>query len=208
MQRKSPLARRPAFGADGLPYGVTAAQNSPWGCPPPDCAPACNPTVLGNAGIPGCGTGTLPGAECHLKIVFRNSGVVPAAGTASFEVLAGRAGAFKPRAVYMVGISNVDPATNVRFTINNILVMGIPQLVSYDGATVLTNRGLTDFFNLQCMPQPVDWAVFGSSAGQGLQFDVTNLDANDAAVLYVAIWGDAADTSLIGICPGVGSPVG
>lgn len=196
MQHKT-LARRPHFGAATDPYGSTQGLN-PYGVTPPGCAPACQPTVLGNAGLPGCGTGTLPGSECHLKIVFRNSGSVAAATSIQFEVLAGRAGAFKPRSVYMVGISSVDPATNVRFSIDNITVMGAPQLVSFDGATVLTNRGLTDFFNLQCMPQPVDWAVFGSSAGQGLQFSVTNLDPNDAATLYVCVWGDAADTTLIG----------
>lgn len=196
MQSKA-LSRRPHFGAATDAYGSTQGLN-PWGVTPPGCAPACQPTVLGNAGLPGCGTGTLPGSECHLKIVFRNSGSVAALTSVQFEVLAGRAGAFKPRSVYMVGISADDPATNVRFSIDNITVMGAPQLVSFDGATITTNRGLTDFFNLQCMPQPVDWAVFGSSAGQGLQFSVTNLDPNDAAVLYVSVWGDAADTTLIG----------
>lgn len=197
------IAKRPYFGAEAgsTQYGQTSTTN-PWGCPPPNCAPACSPTVIGNAGVPGCGTGTLPGAECHLKILFRNSGSVAAATSAQFEALAGRAGAFKPRAVYMVGIAVSDPAVNVRFTIDNITVMGMPQLVSFDGVTIATNRGLTDFFNLQCMPQPVDWAVFGASAGQGIQFTVTNLDPNDAAVLYICIWGDAADASLIGVqCP-------
>lgn len=189
--------KRPYFGADPSPYGGVATSN-PWGVTPPGCAPACQPTVIGNAGVPGCGTGTLPGSECGLKILFRNSGSVAAATAASFEALAGRGGAFKPRAIYMVGIATADPAVNVRFSIDNITVGGMPQLISFDGVTTAVNRGISDFFNLQCMPQPVDWQVIGSSAGQGIQFTVTNLDPNDAATLYVSLWGDAADTALIG----------
>lgn len=194
MQRLT--QRRPQFGATGDMYG-SAYGSSTYSAP--DCAPACAPTVIGNAGIPGCGTGTLPGTECKLKLLFRRSDTAVAAGaTATVEALAGRAGAFKPRAVYMIGIGDDDPSVNARFEILNVTVMGTPQLINYDGTTVAANRGITDFFNLQCMPQPVDWQVFGSSAGQGLQIAIRNPDAALDAIFYLAVWGDAADTSLIG----------
>lgn len=193
MQR---LTQRPRFGAAGDQYGQ-AYGSSTYSAP--DCAPACAPTVLGNAGVPGCGTGTLPGTECKLKVLFRRSDTSVAAVTnATVEALAGRAGAFKPRSVYMIGIGEADPSVNARFEILNVTVMGNPQLVNFDGVTVAGNRGITDFFNLQCMPQPVDWQVFGASAGQGLQITVRNPDAALAAFFYLAVWGDAADTSLIG----------
>ena len=48
------------------------------------------------------------------------------------------------------------------------------------------------------MPQPVDWAVFGSSAGQGLTFSLLNPDAAVAAFLYISIWGDAATVDMVG----------
>ena len=192
----NPMRRK--YGAAGAPYGVTTSGWDQSGTGSPGCATPCAPSVVGNAGTPGCGTSTLPGTECHLKLVFKNSGSVAGSGTATVEVLAGRSGAFKPRAVYMVGIGAADPSINARFEILDVTVMGNPQLVSYQGTTVATDRGLTDFFNLQCAPQPVDWAVFGSSAGQGLNIVVRNPDPAAAAVFYIAVWGDGASPDLVG----------
>jgi len=177
-------------------YGTADAYDG-FGSASAGCAPACAPAVIGNAGLPGCGTGTIPGTECSLKLLFRRSDAIAAAASADIEALAGRAGAFKPRAVYMVGVGRDDNAINVRFEITNVTVMGQPQLVNFDGATTTANRGITDFFNLQCMPQPVDWMVFGTSAGQGLTVSVINA-ATVSGILYIAIWGDGATTDLIG----------
>ena len=163
-----------------------------------DCSNTGIPSVLGNAGTPGCGTSTSPGQECGLRVLFVKSASIAASAAATVEVLAGRGGAYKPRAAYMVGVSTADPSVNARVEITNITVMGDPQLINFNGVTDATQRGVTDFYNLQCMPQPVDWAVFGSSVGQGLTFSLLNPDAAVAAFLYIAIWGDAADVSLIG----------
>jgi hypothetical protein len=194
----NPIRRRTQthFGQAGDPYGSTSSTGGYGGGV---CATSVAP-VVGNAGVPGCGTGTLPGTECALKIVFRNSGEegTPGDQNADVEVLAGRGGAFKPRAVYMVGIGAVDPSINVRFEILNVTVMGQPQLINYNGLGAWEERGLTDFFNLQCMPQPVDWQVFGSSIGQGLVISIHNLEPELAARFYIAVWGDAADCALIG----------
>lgn len=197
--------RRPQVGAAPGYYG-TVAGYSGYGTPqqtydaagnPIPCAPACAPSVIGNAGAPGCGTGTAPGQECGLRVLFRRSAVIAAGASGSLEALAGRSGAFKPRSAYMVGIADDDPSVNARFEIANITVMGTPQLINFDGVTNVNNRGLTDFYNLQCMPQPVDWDVFGSSQGQGLQIEVVNPDPAQDAILYVAIWGDAASADLL-----------
>lgn len=187
----NPMKRK--YGAAGAPYGNSTAAGG-FGC----ANSGIEPSVIGNAGVPGCGTPTLPGTECHLKVVFKNSGDVTAESTATVEVLAGRSGAFKPRSVYMVGIGSEDPSLNARFQILDVTVMGNPQLVSYQGTTVTTDRGLTDFFNLQYAPQPVDWAVFGASAGQGLNIVIRNPDPVLTAVFYIAVWGDAASSELIG----------
>jgi len=189
-------SRRPQVGAAGQ-YGQAQTSGFPYFPSTADCAQACEPTVVGNAGIPGCGTGTLPGTECSLKILFRNSGTVAAGAQADLEALAGRGGAFKPRAAAMFGISANDSAVNVRFEILNVTVLGDPQLINFDGATQPANRGLSDFFNFQCAPQPVDWATIGASQGQGLVVTIRNT-ADIDAILYLALWGDGASTGLIG----------
>lgn len=192
-------ARKTHYGQGSLPYG-TVSVGDPYGTAVPGCATPCAPSVVGNAGVPGCGTGTLPGGECHLKLVFRRSEDVPPQGIATVEVLAGRGGAFKPRAVYMVGIGSVDPSINARFEILDVRVMGTPQLINYSGATVPAERGITDFFNLQCLPQAVDWQMFGASAGQGLQITILNPEpaGGETARFYIAVWGDAATEDLLG----------
>jgi hypothetical protein len=198
MNTRRRTLRRPHVGAQGQGYGSTSTSGFPFNMPQQDCVQACEPTVVGNAGMMGCGTGTIPGTECSLKILFRNSGAVPAGTQVDIEALAGRGGAFKPRAVYMIGVATGDTATNVRFEILNITVLGDPQLINFDGASQPLNRGITDFFNLQCAPQPVDWATIGASQGQGLVITVVNTSADEEARLYVALWGDGASTSLIG----------
>lgn len=192
-------ARKIHFGQSSVPYGTSLA-GDPYGTAVPGCSTPCAPSVIGNAGVPGCGTGTLPGGECHLKLVFRRSDSVAPQGTATVEVLAGRGGAFKPRAVYMVGIGVSDPSINARFEILDVRVMGTPQLINYSGATVAAERGLTDFFNLQCAPQPVDWQMFGASQGQGLQITILNPEpaGGENAYFYIAVWGDAATEDLLG----------
>lgn len=189
--------KRRQVGATGPTYGATQGFSG-YGVGASDCAPACAPGVIGNAGSPGCGTGRMPGSECGLRVLFRRSASIAATATANIEILAGRGGAFKPSAVYMVGTATDDPSVNARLEIANVTVMGDPQLINFNGLTDATQRGITDFYNLQCMPQPVDWSVFGSSAGQGLVIDVVNPDAAQAAFLYIAIWGDAASSDLLG----------
>jgi hypothetical protein len=193
------VLKRRQVGATGGQYGSTVGYTG-YGVGAADCAPGCAPSVIGSAGTPGCGTGTMPGSECGLRVLFRRSAsiAVGPAGTANIEILAGRGGAFKPRAVYMVGTATDDPSVNARLEIANVTVMGEPQLINYNGLTDVTQRGITDFYNLQCMPQPVDWAVFGSSQGQGLIIDVVNPDTAQTAYLYIALWGDAASSDLIG----------
>ena len=208
MRQVNPMrhVQRPRVGATAGLYGQATGYTG-YGTPSSvydaagnliPCAPACAPAVIGNAGTPGCGTGTMPGSECGLRVLFRRSDSIAATATGTLEALAGRGGAFKPRAAYMVGIADDDPSVNARFEIANITVMGDPQLINFDGVTNANNRGLTDFYNLQCMPQPVDWAVFGSSQGQGLTIQVVNPDPAQDAILYVAIWGDAASSDLLG----------
>lgn len=190
---RNPLRKSPQVG--GGSYGDTQSYNGFGGCA---TGGPYKPSVIGNAGLPGCGTATSPGQECGLRVLFVKSASIAASAAATVEVLAGRGGAYKPRAAYMVGVSTADPSVNARVEITNITVMGDPQLINFNGVTDATQRGVTDFYNLQCMPQPVDWAVFGSSVGQGLTFSLLNPDAAVAAFLYIAIWGDAADVSLIG----------
>jgi hypothetical protein len=158
----------------------------------------------GNAGIPGCGTGTSAGSECGLQILPFRSALIPA-GTAgvNLNISALRAGAFKPRAWYVFGIG-ATPATsgtNVRFEITELTVQGIPQFISTSSTTPVGagagNTCLSDSFLKPDKPVPVSFMVFGSDQGQTLDVTVSNL-GNIDAYCYVTLWGDAAEVAAVG----------
>lgn len=136
------------------------------------------------------GKGKLPGSEAHLKTIFKNVEIGPSKDI-EFELLAGRAGAFKPRSIQMIIVSE-DSKHPVE--ILDVTVMGCPQFVSYTGYTVKSDRGLAQFYSEM---KPVDWSVFGASAGQGLNIRLYNPSRRKVKV-YVCLWGDAANMSLIG----------
>lgn len=136
------------------------------------------------------GKGKIAGSECHLKTIFKNVEIGPGKDV-EFELLAGRAGAFKPRNIQMI-VVNEDFKNPVE--INDVTVMGNPQLASYTGNSVKSDRGLVQFYSEM---KPVDWAVFGASAGQGLNIRLHNSSKRKVKV-YVCLWGDAAMCSLIG----------
>ena len=129
-----------------------------------------------------------------IKDIFRNSGTIQPLESASFEVLAGRAGAFKPTEIQMYGLteSGLKP---VQFELLDVTIMGNPQLVNYQGTTVTRDRGLVKFWNT---PRPVDWGVFGSSAGQGLQIVVRNMSSKSMGKVYVNVRGYVTLADLIG----------
>ena len=157
----------------------------------------------GDAGIPGCGTGTVAGSECGLQILPYRSETVAPGNTANLRIGALRAGAFKARAWYMFGIGNgaANSATNVRFEVTEVTVQGIPQFISTSAnvpaAGAQGNVCLSDSFLRQDKPMPVSFMVFGTDQGQTLDVTVRNI-GNIAADLYVTLWGDAAEVSAVG----------
>ena len=162
------------------------------------CAPNSFYSLPGNAGVPGCGVGTMCGSECHYQILARASRAVAAAGPFELEISALRAGAFKPRFVYMFGVSDADTTLNARFEINTVEVQGLPQLIQTGGqSTGMDYVTLIDSFLRPDHPLAVSWMVFGSDSGQTMNISGTNIDAA-AATIYVTLWGDAAETSMIG----------
>lgn len=125
---------------------------------------------------------------------FRQSGLIEPGVTATIEVLAGRSGAMKPTEVQMYGVSE-SGSQNVQFELLDITIMGNPQLINYQGTTVRSDRGLVKFYNT---PRPVDWSVFGSSAGQGLCIVVRNMSKKLRGSVYVNVRGYNTDCDLIG----------
>lgn len=106
-----------------------------------------------------------------------------------FEVLAGRAGAFKPRHLQInVVTENNNYFTNIELC--NITCVGNIQLASYGDNSKLN----TKYFN---QLRDVDFKVFGSSGKLGLIFEFNN-PLDEDVLVYITILGDAADSSLIG----------
>lgn len=169
-----------------------------------NCAGPVFYNLPGNAGIPGCGTGTVAGSECALQILPFRSALIPA-GTAgvNLNISALRAGAFKPRAWYVFGIGATAATSdqNVRFEITELTVQGIPQFVSTSSTTPVGagagNTCLSDSFLKPDDPLPVSFMVFGSDQGQTLDLTVNNL-GNIDAYFYVTLWGDAAEVAAVG----------
>lgn len=204
-----------SYGApgDANPYGVVRgnaytpdtyiSNNGHFGAENMAINRNCGPTYYnlpGNAGMPGCGTGTMAGSECGLQILpVRSEAVAPGVQT-TITVSALRAGAFKARKWYCFGIGDgaANSATNVRFEIETVTVQEIPQFISANNVVgVNTFVALSDSFQRPDQPVPVSFMVFGSDAGQQLQIQARNI-GNIAARLYITFWGDAAEVSAVG----------
>jgi len=156
------------------------------------CVNQGTPSVFGTAGVPGCGTATIPGTECGFKILWRKVDV-EAGGTADLEILAGRAGTYKPRYWYGFGVETDNLDTNHRFEITDIQVAGKAQLIFNGQGIGSPDRGLSDFINRQDFPMPNDFDFFGSSPGQGITISLFN--PHDVGItVYICFWGDGADT--------------
>lgn len=193
-----------AYGAEAMQ--VNAASAGRQTCPTNAMGAGGHTTFYnlpGNAGIPGCGTGTVAGSECGLQILPYRSETVAPGNLATLRIAALRAGAFKPRAWYMFGIGSgaANSATNVRFEITELTVQGIPQFISTSAnvpaAGAQGNVCLSDSFITSDEPVPVSFMVFGTDQGQTLDMTVRNL-GNINADLYVTFWGDAAEVSAVG----------
>lgn len=164
----------------------------------------CGPTqtfynLPGNAGMPGCGTGTLAGSECGLQVLPVRSAAVAAGVQSTIGISALRAGAFKARKWFVFGIGDgaANSGTNVRFEIESVTVQGIPQFISTAQDAANGFVALSDSFLKPDEPVPVSFMVFGSDAGQQMQVTVRNIGAI-AARCYLTLWGDAAEVSAVG----------
>lgn len=177
---------RVAVGASTSYGGIDAGQGL-------GCANVSVPRVIGDAGLPGCGTQTVPGTECGFRILWKKIDL-EASGTGVIEILAGRAGGFKSRYWYGFGIQTDAPATNLRFEITNIKALGEDQLIFDGTAAGSLDRGISDFVNRQDFPMPNDFKVFGAAPGQGLKISLQNLH-DVAQTVYFCFWGDAADVT-------------
>jgi hypothetical protein len=202
--------RRASYGApgDANPYGVVThgytpdtyiSTNGHFGAPN---MPNSNQTFYnlpGNAGMPGCGTGTAIASECGLQVLPVRSAAVAAGAQATIGISALRAGAFKARKWFVFGIGDgaANSGTNVRFELEAVTVQGIPQFISTVQDVANGFVALSDSFLKPDEPVPVSFMVFGSDAGQQMQVTVRNIGAI-AARCYITLWGDAAEVSAIG----------
>lgn len=128
------------------------------------------------------------------KTILCNSGAVEPGSIVDFEISAGRGGAFKPFEIQMHGIDETGQI-NHSFEIVNVTIMGMPQLVNYNGSYCEKDRGLIKTFENFTS---VGWQVFGASQGQGLQISIRNMNKSKKGIVYVALKGCVASCDLIG----------
>ena len=102
-------------------------------------------------------------------------------------------GAFFPQSMQMI-VKNAKTKENSFVEICNITVMGDPQLIGFNGKTDKRQRGTSLTFKEQ---QDVDFAVFGSSDGQGLTFNFANPHSFDVEVTIILV-GLSVEVNRIG----------
>lgn len=88
---------------------------------------------------------------------------------------------FYPQSLEMI-VKNSKTQENSFVEICNITVMGDPQLINFNGASDITQRGTSLYFKKQ---RDVDFAVFGSSSGQGLGFSLCNPNSFDVDITFI-----------------------
>lgn len=92
---------------------------------------------------------------------------------------------FKPREI-QISVRNLknDFILN-KIEICDIRVMGAPQLLEYSDTPEI--RGLTSFFEQRSF---IDWSIFFSKEGAGLQITLNNPYIDYIAKVYIALYGD------------------
>ncbi len=124
----------------------------------------------------------------NTKTLFHR-GLCKSNSKTKIEVLAGRAGAIKPKQIQL-NVVKEDNNSFVNIELCNITCLGNVQLASCGENSKLN----TSYFNKL---RDVDFKIFGSSQKLGLIFEFNNPLPSDVLV-YITVLGDAADTSLIG----------
>lgn len=136
-----------------------------------------------------------PSFDSHKHMIFSSKLLEPCKDT-DIEILAYRAGAFKPRKIQIKVLDSKYEECNSNVEILSVSVFGLSQIINFDARSddKKNQRGLISFFK---EPVDVDWQVFGGSSGQGLQFVLHNLSQTPVKI-YITIWGDPADSNFIG----------
>lgn len=88
---------------------------------------------------------------------------------------------FYPQSLEMI-VKNNKTQENSFVEICNITVMGDPQLINFNGISDITQRGTSLYFKKQ---KEIDFAVFGSSSGQGLGFSLHNPNSFNVDITFI-----------------------
>jgi len=111
-------------------------------------------------------------------------------GTGEIELNPERCSALKPESLEIRAFDEKGNETWVE--ILNIVVLGDPQLVNFDGETQSLNRGSSWFFKIERL---VNFKTIGSREGQGLYI---YLNSDKKVSVYVKIKGSIASKEEIG----------
>ncbi len=106
---------------------------------------------------------------------------------ASFESLI-------PKTLQII-VKNSETLEDSIIEIANITVMGDPQLINFNGATDATQRGTSLLFKNN--QDWIDFAIFGSSPGQGLVFDLVNPN-NYSVTISIILGGISGEYEMLG----------
>lgn len=157
-------------------------------------------SIIGNAGTPGCGTGTskyeLPLESDFLDKDFRyicKSFILSPNTNASAELIA-LIKAIRPCKL-TIRVTDIVQNIETFCEILNVSVMGDPQLSNFNGTTDKSMRGTSIFFENE---QDVsEWSIFGAHFGQGLIIDVYNPHSTEIKV-EILLKGWETKSSFVG----------
>ncbi len=151
-------------------------------------------TVIGNAGIPGCGHASKnqefeeklkqlrseSDKSKDYKYIVKNSTISPRAAS-TVELLSSNKG-FLAKTLMMIVVNRATLENSI-VEIANITVMGTPQLVGYNGCTDSSLRGSSLAFKEQ--QNWINFDIFGAYDGQGLTFYLVNPNDYEISVSII-----------------------
>lgn len=118
---------------------------------------------------------------------------IPCATIGYIELLAEKSEAFRPTHLQILVKEKFTNKTSF-VQICNITVIGEPQLVNFDGVTLIRSRGNSLTFKKETL---VNFGVFGASQGQGLTFQLLNPHQKEVEVTVI-VRGESSSSDLYG----------
>lgn len=157
---------------------ISGKETKPQNCKS-SCKPPCAPEVIDNS---------VQITENKKQYLFHSFKLEPNQKIIGYKdtegaISSGIFKAFKPFELQIQAKNKKGIVKDIE--ILNVTVMGTPQLINYDGCSVIENRGTSLVFNKL---RSFDIQTFGSTNGLGVQFSISN-PYNEQLDVTIAIVG-------------------